>query len=96
LSPLGSAGKSVTLIPLDDPREQVLLALREAHANITTKPAELFSTQFHRVDELIMAVGRLFREQEYVSVTCKEDMVKVIKGKTSELSRTRRAPFTVG
>jgi hypothetical protein len=71
-------GGVYTLLPLDDHTVTTLLRLQEIYKNITTTPAKLFGTAINRMDELILAVGLLFGEVEYVLVETKDDLDKII------------------
>lgn len=71
-------GGIYTLLLLEDARFQALKDVRDAYHKITKQPVEMFSTTISRMDGLLLAVGRLFTEVEYIVVNGPDDLDKII------------------
>jgi hypothetical protein len=77
-------GGVYTLIPVDDHTVTTLLRVQQVFKNVTETPAKLFSTQVSRMDDLILAVGLLFGEIEYLVVDSEEDLANIINPPTGD------------
>lgn len=63
-----------TLIPVKDHRLAAIETIGEVYKNLTEKPAKMFSTHTHRVDELIMAIDLMYKTVKYVLIENMHDL----------------------
>lgn len=74
-------GGVYTLVPIEDHTIAALLHLRKAYEITTKQPQTHLSGMINRVDEVMLAVGNLFKEISYIVVKSKEDMNRIINPK---------------
>lgn len=78
-------GSAFTIVPFtDDPTIATLKRIEEVHKLITEKPAFSINTMIDRYDQLLMAVGRMFGEVEFILVENAEDMNRILNPPTTE------------